>query len=63
MSIVFARIILRYLAGALVAYGMLPQEIGEQVAFDPDLATALGAILALLVEGFYAVAKRKGWTT
>lgn len=63
MPVVFARIILRYLSGALVAYGAMAPELGEQLAMDQDLALGLGAILGVATEGFYAVAKRKGWTT
>lgn len=53
-----ARIVLRYGVG-LVA-GMA---IGDQLAADPDLVLILSAGIAALVEGAYAVAKRRGWTT
>ena len=50
-----ARIILRYGVG-LVA-GMA---IGDQLAADPDIVLILSAAIAALVEGAYAVAKRRG---
>lgn len=56
-----ARIIARYLAGALVAYGLLAPQ--DAAALHPDLVAAVGAGLAALVEAVYAVAKRKGWAT
>ena len=62
MSMVFARILLRYASGALVAYGYLEKQVGGQIAADPDLVMALGALIGISVEGFYAVAKRKGWS-
>lgn len=63
MTLVFARILLRYLSGALVAYGYLDAETGEGIAIDGDLALAVGAILGVSTETVYAFAKRKGWTT
>lgn len=59
----WARIILRYGAGALVAYGYLSQEAADGISRDPDLALILGGMIGLMVEGFYVTAKRKGWTT
>lgn len=59
----WARIILRYGAGALVAYGLLSQEVADGIARDPDLALVLGGMIGLMVEGFYVTAKKKGWTT
>lgn len=56
-----ARIAARYVAGALVAYGLIPH--GDADVIQPDLALAIGAIMGAIVEGVYAVAKRKGWTT
>ena len=60
---VIARIVLRYLSGALVAYGLIPQEVGAEIAMDPDLALAVGAAIGVVTEGAYAFAKRKGWAT
>lgn len=60
---VLARIILRYLSGALVAYGFIPQEVGSTLAMDQEVALALGAAIGVLTEGFYAFARRQGWAT
>lgn len=59
----FARILLRYGIGALMAYGMIGEELGTQIIADPDLVILLAALLGALVEGFYVIAKRKGWAT
>ena len=58
-----SRIILRYLAGALVTYGVVPVDVGAQIAMDPDLIAMLGLTLAALVELIYNLAKRRGWAT
>ncbi|WP_283177903.1 hypothetical protein [Gemmobacter sp. 24YEA27] len=61
MTIVIARIIARYLAGALVAYGLL--EHPDARAVEPDLAILIGAGIGMLTEGAYALARRFGWAT
>ena len=53
-----ARIILRYLVGALV--GM---DAGNILAADPDIVTYVALGIGLLVEMAYGFAKRKGWAT
>ena len=58
-----SRIILRYLAAALVTYGIVPVDVGAQIAMDPDLIALLGFTLAALVELSYKLAKRRGWAT
>jgi hypothetical protein len=58
-----SRIILRYLAAALVTYGIVPVDVGAQIAMDPDLIALLGLTLAALVELIYTLAKRCGWAT
>ena len=58
-----ARIILRYIAAALVTYGVMPHEIAQQIAVDPDLIMVVGVALGALVEVGYALAKRRGWAT
>ena len=63
MSAVITRIILRYLSGLLVGYGVLPQEVGAELAMDPDVALVLGGIIAAATEAAYAWAKRKGLAT
>ena len=55
-----ARIILRYIAGAGV---MGSQQIGNQLAADPDLVLYLSLAIAAVVEAAYAIARRKGWKT
>lgn len=67
MSAVLVRIFLRYLAGALVAKGMVSPDLGNYVFADPEIASwvEVGAGIALggAVEGFYSLAKRFGWST
>lgn len=60
---VFARIVMRYLSGALVAYGVLPVEAGADLALDPDIALIVGAAIGAITEAVYALAKRKGGAT
>lgn len=62
MTGAIARIIMRYLAGALVAYGYLTPDIGHTMANDPDLVMFVGMGLGLAVEGLYVMAKRFGWS-
>lgn len=63
MNPIYVRIALRYLAGYLVLKGILPQEISTVIENDPELAGAIGALIAIAVEGAYAFAKRMGWRT
>lgn len=58
-----SRIILRYVAAALVTYGLIPHEVGSQIATDPDLIVMVGLGLGAAVELGYAVARRRGWAT
>jgi len=62
MIAVLARVLARYLAGALVLAGLLPQALADQIAIDPDIALLLGVSLGLLAEGFHALARRQGWS-
>lgn len=55
-----SRIILRYVIGGL-AMGSVT--VGEQLAADPDLVLYGSLALGAVVEGAYALAKRKGWST
>lgn len=57
------RIVLRYVAAALVTYGLLPKEVGAQLAVDPDLIAIVGLGIGALVEFGYALAKKRGWAT
>lgn len=63
MNPTYVRIGLRYLSGYLVLKGILPQEISTTIETDPELAGAVGALIAVVVEGAYAFAKRMGWRT
>ena len=62
-----ARILLRYLAGVLVARGLLMESDGNMFASDPDIAALMemgvGVALGAISEGWYVVAKRMGWNT
>lgn len=59
----YARIIPRYIAGYLLLKGILPQEIADMIANDPEVSAACGALIMILVEGLYRVAKKLGWNT
>lgn len=59
----YIRIALRYIAGYLVLKGILPDDVADMIAHDPELAAAIGALIAAAVEGAYAFAKRMGWRT
>lgn len=63
MAPVLARIIMRYLSGALVAYGVIPHDVGADLAINPDIALVVGATIAAITEAVYAIAKRKGGAT
>lgn len=63
MQAVILRIAMRYLSGALVSYGLIPAEVGADLAVDPDVALVLGAIIGAVTEAAYAWAKRKGLAT
>ena len=53
-----ARILLRYGIGYLAG-----SQVGEALAMDGDAVMVLSLALGALVEGAYALAKRKGWAT
>lgn len=53
-----ARIILRYIIGAVIGMAQ-----AEQLAADPDVVTVLALAIGGAVEAAYAIAKRKGWAT
>ncbi len=58
-----ARIIVRYLAGALVSLGVLPESVGAQIGVDRDIALIVGAGLVAIVEWLYIRAKKNGGAT
>lgn len=67
MTAVLIRIGLRYLAGALIAKGLIAPEVGMQLAADPDVLQALqlaaGVLFGAASEGAYYLARRFGWAT
>lgn len=60
---VIARILLRYLSGALVAYGIIPVEAGAELAMDQEVALVIGAAIGAVTEALYTLAKRTGGAT
>jgi hypothetical protein len=67
MTAPLARIILRYGVGFLMGYGVVSSDIGSMLSEDEQLAglieIALGAVLGMVTEGWYYIAKRYGWST
>lgn len=53
-----ARIIIRYIVGAVIG-----SETGNLLAGDPDIVLYVALGIGAGVEALYAMAKRKGWTT
>jgi len=64
---VYIRILLRYAVGALVVKGLLAADLGDALAGDPNIVAfievGVGAIIAAVVERYYALAKKYGWPT
>lgn len=64
---VIVRIVLRYLSGALVAWGFVAPDTGPEVIADADLQTLLtvvvGLALGLLSEVWYRRARETGGPT
>lgn len=60
------RIALRYLAGAMVARGLLDDGLATIISTDAELIESLtliaGTILGAISEGWYVFAKRRGWS-
>ena len=74
MNGAIVRIVLRYLAGFIVGAGIATPELAHQLATDPDVililtgainwtVVATGSLVGIVVEWFYAMAKRLGWAT
>lgn len=65
MTAVLIRIALRYLAGALVIKGLIPEAMGSQIAADPDILNVLevasGVAFGAVAEGWYWLARKFGW--
>ena len=59
------RILFRYVAGWMVAQGMIDGELANIISTDPDLVASfnllIGALLAAVSEAWYSIAKRMGW--
>jgi hypothetical protein len=53
-----ARIILRYIVGAVVGAAQ-----GDMLAGDPDVVAMVALSTGAAVEAAYVLAKRKGWST
>ncbi len=64
---VITRIVLRYLSGAFVAWGIVAPDLGPDIIADADLQTFLtvtiGVILGALTEWWYKRAKATGGPT
>ena len=58
-----ARIVARYAAGAMVAYGLTDHDTAQSWVNDPDMLILIGTAIAGVVEGAYAIATRRGWAT
>jgi predicted Kef-type K+ transport protein len=57
----YIRIALRYIAGYLVLKGVLPADLAEMIANDPEISAMIGLLIAGVVEGAYTLARRFGW--
>lgn len=60
---VYLRIGLRYVAGYLFLKGLLPEDLANAIANDPEIAALIGLGIGAAVEGAYALARRLGWAT
>ena len=63
MNPTIIRIGLRYVAGYLVFKAVMPPEIAAMLNDDPEIVGIIGAGVAAVVEGAYALAKKFGWRT
>lgn len=57
----FSRIFARWLASALVTYGLMVAP--DAAAIEPDLIVIIGGLLGATTEAVYALARRRGWAT
>jgi len=55
------RIGLRYIAGYLVFKAVIPKDIADMLANDPELVGLIGGAIAVVVETIYGMAKKWGW--
>jgi len=62
-----ARIALRYIVGFIVARGILPDSIAQELTSDPEVLAmidgAVGLVAAASIELWYKLAKKFGWAT
>jgi hypothetical protein len=62
-----ARILLRYLAGAMVTYGLLANQDAEGMVMDPEIIEVfeigLGLAIGAATEYWYRLARKFGWET
>lgn len=61
MTAVIARIALRYLAGVLVARGLLGADDAAFLISDPDMQMLAGACIGGAAELWWLLARRFGW--
>ncbi len=57
----YVRIGLRYVAGILVAKAILPPDLADLIANDPEIAALIGVGIAAIVEAAYGLARKFGW--
>jgi hypothetical protein len=55
-----ARIIARYGSGVLVTWGVMSPELGDSLAYDPDVIALVGFAVGAAAEFYYWMAKRYG---
>lgn len=67
MMEVFIRLLMRYIAGSLLAKGLIDAAMAHQLATDQEVIAALQIIIAFafgaVAEGWYYLAKKFGWRT
>ena len=67
MTAAIIRIVLRYVAGILIAKGLVDSATAMELARDPDVLmlsqTAVGIAAGVAAEAWYWLAKRMGWAT
>jgi hypothetical protein len=56
-----ARVLARYLSGALMTAGFLAPGLGAELARDPEVLGLIGLALGGATETAWALAVRKGW--
>jgi hypothetical protein len=65
MTSVIARIALRYLAGLLIAKGVIDAGFGREISTDAEvigvIETIMGLTAAFVAEQWYRMARKFGW--